>query len=95
MPKCLVAFCKNQKGIGKGVHFYALTKGRYDPWMRAIGRNPVTDKVTNNNVICSEHFSRDSFLYIDNRKVLKKSAIPTLKLRPEKNTHSKRTSKNY
>ncbi|KAJ8969844.1 hypothetical protein NQ317_017464 [Molorchus minor] len=85
MTKCLVIFCVNRRGESENVTFHKLTQGRYKPWMIALGRNPVSDKVAvNHNCICSDHFTPDSYTLVNGQKRLKKSAVPTLLLKPKK-----------
>ncbi|KAJ8948482.1 hypothetical protein NQ318_000018, partial [Aromia moschata] len=55
--------------------------------MRAIGRDPKDNLAITHNAICSDHFTSDSYLHVDDKKVLKKSALPSVNLKPVKRTY--------
>ncbi|KAJ8932087.1 hypothetical protein NQ318_002838 [Aromia moschata] len=63
-----------------------LTAERYESWMRAIGRDPKENLSVTHNTICSDHFTQDSYIYVDDKKVLKKFALPSVNLKPVKRT---------
>ncbi|KAJ8935893.1 hypothetical protein NQ318_016226 [Aromia moschata] len=77
-PKCIVAFCKNRRGETKNIAYYRLTAERYESWMQAIGRDPKENLSITHNAICSDHFTQDSHIYVDDKRVLKKSDGSTL-----------------
>ncbi|KAJ8953800.1 hypothetical protein NQ318_006647 [Aromia moschata] len=85
-PKCIVAFCKNRRGETKNIAYYRLTAERYESWMQAIGRDPKENLSITHNAICSDHFTQDSHIYVDDKRVLKKFALLSVNLKPVKRT---------
>ncbi|KAJ8946437.1 hypothetical protein NQ318_014424 [Aromia moschata] len=64
------ARCKSART--KNIAYYRLTAERYESWMQAIGRDPKENLSITHNAICSDHFTQDSHIYVDDKRVLKK-----------------------
>ncbi|KAJ8943339.1 hypothetical protein NQ318_000554, partial [Aromia moschata] len=91
-PKCIVAFCKNRRGETKNIAYYRLTAERNESWMQAIGRDPKENLSITHKAICSDHFTQDSHIHVNDKRVLKKCALLTVNLKPVKRTsHEYRT----
>ncbi|KAJ8940668.1 hypothetical protein NQ318_017717 [Aromia moschata] len=84
--KCIFAFCKNRRGETKNIAYYRLTAERYESWMQAIGRDPQENLSITHNAICSDHFTQDSHIYVDDKRVLKKFGLLSVNLKPVKRT---------
>ncbi|KAJ8951634.1 hypothetical protein NQ318_012304 [Aromia moschata] len=63
-----------------------LTAERYESWMQAIGRDPKENLSITHNAICSDHFTQDSHIYVDDKRVLKKFGLLSVNLKPVKRT---------
>ncbi|KAJ8949853.1 hypothetical protein NQ318_010487 [Aromia moschata] len=66
--------------------FMQLTAERYESWMQAIGRDPQENLSITHNAICSDHFTQDSHIYVDDKRVLKKFGLLSVNLKPVKRT---------
>ncbi|CAH1163317.1 unnamed protein product [Phaedon cochleariae] len=77
--RCMVLFCKTA-GRTPGVTYFSLTTRRHDAWMKALGRDPTIEHLSQNNSVCSEHFLDQDKIIENNRCQLKPTAIPMLKL---------------
>ncbi|KAJ8951643.1 hypothetical protein NQ318_012314, partial [Aromia moschata] len=72
---------------------HQLCAERYESWMKAIGRDPKENLSITHNAICSDHFTQDSHIYVDDKRVLKKFALLSVNLKPVKRTsHEYRVS---
>ncbi|KAJ8947623.1 hypothetical protein NQ318_002635 [Aromia moschata] len=63
-----------------------LTAERNESWIQAIGRDPKENLSITHKAICSDHFTQDSHIYVDDKRVLKKCALLTVNLKPVKRT---------
>lgn len=79
MVLCVVIGCSSRSGRDKGVSFFRiptvvttrgsaekeLTQKRRDGYLAAISRGDLTEKIVNNDRICSKHFvsGKPAYLY--------------------------------
>ncbi|KAJ8941234.1 hypothetical protein NQ318_015666 [Aromia moschata] len=52
----------------KNIAYYRLAAKRYESWMQAIGRDPKENLSITHNAICSDHFTQDSHIYVDDKR---------------------------
>ncbi|KAJ8935854.1 hypothetical protein NQ318_016873, partial [Aromia moschata] len=54
-------------GYAWGSKINCLLNG-YESWMQAIGRDPKENLSITHNAICSDHFTQDSHIYVDDKR---------------------------
>ena len=108
MPTCAIVHCHNGSGRKERTHedgrkatLYQVQEGMQKQWQEVINRQNFV--VNKNTQVCSLHFEDDAYVdETDNhdkynrkrkRKKLKPRALPTLGLKPESETESRRKLK--
>ncbi|KAJ8939357.1 hypothetical protein NQ318_012038 [Aromia moschata] len=71
----LLLFAKIGEVKLKNIAYYRLTAERNESWIQAIGRDPKENLSITHKTICSDHFTQDSHIYVDDKRVLKNLSL--------------------